>query len=133
DSGAEATTGMSYLGMADSVVTRFEQSVLDWLAAELTRDVDTTDAPPGFTLGLVGWLGYELRAETMGTPATRESRYPRAAWLRVTRCLAFDHERRQVLLLALVPGDAEPWTGEAGAWRAMMLERVREHPSALPP
>ena len=132
DSGANATTGMSYLGLADSVVTRFNGPVLDWLGAELDREIDTTDAPPGFTLGLVGWLGYELRAETMGTPATREARYPRAAWLRVNRCLAFDHERRQVLLLALVPDGAEPWTGEAGAWRAMMLERVREHPSSLP-
>jgi anthranilate synthase component 1 len=108
DSGPRATTGMSYLGLASEVVTRFTSPVLDWLQAELrSQSTDTSDAPPGFALGWVGWLGYELRSETMGVPVKRASRYPDAAWLRVDRALAFDHARREVTLLAL--DDVEGW------------------------
>jgi para-aminobenzoate synthetase component I len=90
------------------VVTRFDGPVLEWLQAQLrAEDVDTGDAPAGFTLGWVGWLGYELRGETMGVPVARASRYPLAAWLRVDRALAFDHARREVTLLAL--DDLEGW------------------------
>jgi anthranilate/para-aminobenzoate synthase component I len=42
-----------------------------------------------------------LRGETMGVPVSRESRYPDAAWMLVTECLAFDHVSREVTLLAL--------------------------------
>ena len=102
DSGPGATTGMSYLGLAAEAVTEFDGPVLDWLQGELqSQDVDTSDAPPGFALGWVGWLGYELRGETMGVPVARASRYPLAAWLRVDRAIAFDHARREVTLLAL--------------------------------
>lgn len=107
DSGPNATTGHSYLGRAAEVVTEFPRGVLAFLRG-LEQDVDTSDAPPGFRLGWVGWLGYELRAETMGVPVERESRYPLAAWLRVDRALAFDHAVGEVLLLSL---------DDPGAWR----------------
>jgi para-aminobenzoate synthetase component I len=123
DSGPSATTGMSYLGLAAEVVTRFEGPVLDWLQAELySHDVDTVDAPPGFALGWVGWLGYELRGETMGVTVTRGSRYPLAAWLRVDRALAFDHARREVALLAL---------DDLDGWRMSVAEAL-EAPVAQP-
>lgn len=110
DSGPQATTGMSYLGLAAQTVTEFDGPVLDWLQAELAaQDVDTAEAPHGFALGWVGWLGYELRGETMGVPVGRRSRYPLAAWLRIDRALAFDHARREVVLLAL--DDLEDWRG----------------------
>ncbi len=125
DSGAAATAGMSYLGVAADLVTDFDGPVLDWLRGELASvDVDTTDAPPGFALGWVGWLGYELRGETMATPVTRQSRYPRAAFLRVVRALAFDHATREVTLLA-IDGDLEVWRTEVDAALA--------HPVALEP
>ncbi len=108
DSGPHARSGMSYLGVASSVVTEFDGPVLDWLQAELrSHDIDTTDAPSGFALGWVGWLGYELKSQTMGVPATRDSRYPLAAWMRIERALAFDHARHEVTLLAL--DDLESW------------------------
>jgi para-aminobenzoate synthetase component 1 len=109
DSGASATTGMSYLGVAAELVTEFDGPVLEWLRAQ-QRDVDTSAVPRGFALGWVGWLGYELRGETMGEPIERESRYPLAAFLQVDRALAFDHERQDVLLLAL--DDIESWRAE---------------------
>ena len=108
DSGPHATSGMSYLGLASQTVTEFDGPVLDWLQRELrAQDADTTDAPAGFALGWVGWLGYELRGETMGVPVARRSRYPVAAWLKVDRALAFDHARHEVTLLAL--DDIEGW------------------------
>ncbi len=100
DSGASATTGMSYLGVAAEVMTDFDVPVLDWLRAQ-QHDVDVSAAPQGFRLGWVGWLGYELRSQTMATPRTRRSRYPDAAWLRIDRCLAFDHASRTVAVYAL--------------------------------
>ncbi|MGL4339927.1 MAG: anthranilate synthase component I family protein [Rhodoglobus sp.] len=108
DSGPQATSGMSYLGLAASVVTSFDGPVLDFLRRELAAaDVDTSDAPPGFALGWVGWLGYELRGETMATPVSVHSRYPLAAWLRIERAVAFDHTHRVVTLMAL--DDIEGW------------------------
>lgn len=115
DSGPDATGGHSYLGVAAHVTTDFGGPVLDWLRAaidEADPSTDPTDAVPssaapsappalGFTLGLVGWLGYELRGETMGEPVHRASRYPLAAFLTVHRALAFDHARREVTLMAL--------------------------------
>jgi len=123
DSGPQARAGMSYLGLASEVVTDFHGPVLDWLQAELyAEDIDSTDAPAGFALGWVGWLGYELRGETMGVPVTRSSRYPLAAWLRVDRALAFDHARHEVTLLAL---------DDLAGWRATVAEAL-EAPAALP-
>jgi para-aminobenzoate synthetase component 1 len=100
DSGPTASEGVSYLGVAASVTSRFDGPVLDWLR-EQSHDTDVSGAPHGFRLGWVGWLGYELRRETMGVPVSRESRYPDAAWMLVTECLAFDHASREVTLLAL--------------------------------
>ena len=71
DSGPHAVTGTSYLGLAASVTTTFDGPVLDWLRdSRADADVDTGGVA-GFALGWVGWLGYELRAETMGTPVAR--------------------------------------------------------------
>ncbi|MFZ2963746.1 MAG: chorismate-binding protein, partial [Rhodoglobus sp.] len=121
DSGPHATTGHSYLGRAAEVVTDFPGGVLPFLRS-IGRDADTSAAPPGFRLGWVGWLGYELRAETMGVTVERESRYPVAAWLRVDRALAFDHAAGEVLLLSL---------GDAGAWREE-AEAALAAPAATP-
>lgn len=128
DSGPNATTGVSYLGVASSVTTDFDSRVLDWLR-DAAMDADTEAAPPGFRLGWVGWLGYELRAETMGVPVAHHSRYPNAAWMFVDRCLAFDHATREVTLLAL--DEVTKFRGQVddALWAA---ERVNPG-AALPP
>jgi anthranilate synthase component 1 len=124
DSGPDATTGMSYLGLGEEVVTDFDGSVLTWMREQQAVPVDTSGVAPGFTLGWVGWLGYELRGETMGVPVNRTSRYPTAAFLRVERAIAFDHARREVTLLALE--DTADWSAEVGAALAAPLrERAR--------
>ncbi|MBG6054454.1 anthranilate synthase component 1 [Salinibacterium sp. CAN_S4] len=124
DSGPGATTGMSYLGLASEVVSGFDRPVLDWLRESLAAEqVDASDAPPGFSLGWVGWLGYELRGETMSLPVQRESRYPDATWLRIERALAFDHSTGVVTAMAL--DDAE-------AWRAEVLVALSQDAQPLP-
>jgi len=120
DSGPHATAGTSYLGVSARVTTDFDGPVLDWLRAQ-QYGVDTSEVTGGFTLGWVGWLGYELRGETMGVTVQRASRYPNAAWMYVDRCLAFDHERGEVRLLTL---------GDVDEYRASVLEALS---SAAPP
>ena len=116
DSGPDASTGMSYLGLATSVKTEFDGPVLDWLRMELASEqIDASDAPPGFALGWVGWVGYELRGETMDVPVERRSRYPDAAWLRIERALAFDHATGIVTAMAL---------DDVQGWRAEVLETL---------
>ncbi|HEU4849843.1 MAG TPA: aminodeoxychorismate synthase component I, partial [Terrimesophilobacter sp.] len=130
DSGVSATTGWSYLGVASRTVTasieggsltewpsgaRRDGTVLDFLREELGPGIEADD-PAGagpFRLGWVGWLGYELHTQTMGTGIRRPSRYPDAALMFVDRALAFDHATRTVALLAI----GDDWTGELAAWR----------------
>ncbi len=99
DSGPDATTGTSYIGLASEVVSSFDGPVLDWLEHQIADTVD--GAVAGFSLGWVGWLSYELRTQTLGTTVRHVSRYPLAAWLRVERAIAFDHASRTVTLMAL--------------------------------
>ncbi|MGX5680190.1 anthranilate synthase component I family protein [Schumannella luteola] len=123
DSGPNATTGRSYLGVASALTTDFDGPVLDWLSGQ-ARDVDTSAAPEGFRLGWVGWLGYELRSETMGTPCTRRSRYPDAAWMLVEQCLVFDHATRTVTALSL---------GDAGEYATEVAEALEATAPVVPP
>ena len=110
--------GTSYLGAGERWLPR--APVLDAVRAELAGPAPEADddAPP-FRLGLVGWLGYELRGETMGVPVAHASRYPDAAFLRVDRAVAIAADGT-AQLLAL--GDA--WEGElaavAGRYRSVV-------------
>ena len=99
----------SHIGASDTVLGG--SSVFDELRADLAaRHVPDVGGAP---LGWVGWLGYELRAQTMGVAVTRASRYPDAALLAVDRCVSFDHESGEAHLLAL----GHEWTRELAAWR----------------
>ncbi|MEP6479406.1 MAG: anthranilate synthase component I family protein [Rhodoglobus sp.] len=124
DTGANATTGASYIGAASRVADTFEGSVFDFLRADLAEHALESGAD-GFQLGWVGWLGYELRFETLGQPRNRESRYPDAALIFVDRAIEFDHASQTVTLLAL----ASDWA-EAAAWRDATIAALD---SAAPP
>ena len=118
--------GSSYLGAAQWVVDAEEirlrgGDVLGWLRSERARwDVDATEARGGFALGIVGWFGYELYAETMGLGAGRPRRYPDALFMRVDRALAVDHATGRARLLAR----GRDWSGELGRWRDRVLETL---------
>lgn len=142
DAGTDAHGGVSYVGaatprsrlarvsIARGTVTISDpadptgapqvlrQTVFDFLRSELQAHADVTvaDAPDGFRLGWLGWLGYEVGAASLGVPAS-SSRYPDAALLYVDRALRFDHATRSVSLLVLDrpgddPTDAEAWADE---------------------
>lgn len=124
------TSGVSYLGAASRVVTDFDVPVLDFLRAELVRDrIEPDAANPGFALGWVGWLGYELRGQTMGAPLHHTSRYPDAALMFIDRAIAFYHDSARIELLALA--DMDGWRGEVetALARAVVRPPVAPEPS----
>ncbi len=116
---------------ADGTAERVRQQFFDYLDDQLrAREVP---APAGlpfeFNLGYVGYLGYELKAETGGTDA-HQSETPDAALLFADRALVLDHETRTSYLLALsIVGDAAG-TAEAEAWLATTAEALRALPAA---
>ena len=116
DSGRDATDGKSFMGRASRTVTSdtIDGSILDFLREELAEiQLDADSDSDSFSLGWLGWLGYELRFETLDLPRTRHSRYPEAAFLYVDRVVEFDHTTGVVSLVAL----GTDWTGELADWR----------------
>jgi para-aminobenzoate synthetase len=116
---------------ADGNAERVRQSFFDYLDEQLrAREVPTQAGLPfDFHLGYVGYLGYELKAETGGTDAHR-AETPDAALLFADRALVLDHTTRTSYLLALsIAGDAAG-TAEAGAWLATTAEALRALPAA---
>jgi para-aminobenzoate synthetase component I len=113
DSGPDATDGRSYLGRASRVITsEHTDSVLEFVRADLA-DSALSATGEGFALGWVGWVGYETRFETMGTPRSRAAADPDAAFLYLDRAIEFDHAARVVTLLAL----GDEWTEDLLRWR----------------
>ncbi|WP_426521119.1 anthranilate synthase component I family protein [Diaminobutyricibacter sp. McL0618] len=97
--------------------------ILDVLADSLAefgdlspRHRDATD----FTLGWIGWLGYEYGAAANGIPVA-PTRAPDAAMLFAERAVVFDHAARSVELIALDQEGAAEW---ADALRARLAASV---------
>jgi para-aminobenzoate synthetase len=112
------------------------ESIFDYLERELSRLVPAgPELPFGFDCGLVGWLGYELKAEC-GADAAHRSPVPDAAFVFADRIIVFDHAEQHTYLLCLVePGgevEAEAWI-EATARRLEALPAAVESPSARGP
>lgn len=68
--------------------------------------VDTPGLAQGFNLGWVGWFGYELGSDTVGTPA-HPSPTPNTALMFVDRAIAFDHASSTTTLMALTDSAAD--------------------------
>lgn len=71
------------------------------------------DYPCGFTLGWLGYLGYELKRETGGSNVTAAS--PDASLLFAGRAVVLDHVEDTVWLLTLDTADAGDWLETARA------------------
>ncbi|MCO5996222.1 aminodeoxychorismate synthase component I [Actinoallomurus rhizosphaericola] len=82
--------------------------------------------PFDFTLGYVGYLGYELKAETGGT-AAYDALTPDAALLFADRAVVFDHRERTCHLLCLGEGPEDP---HAAAWLDETEARLLRLPTA---
>jgi anthranilate synthase component 1 len=107
DSGQHSETGSSYLGFSHSSPQFFNDSspetVFTWLTSQLerARECDVSEASRSdFTLGWVGWFGYELARITTGVDLPTSS-HPDAAWLHIDWAIEFDHDRAQCFLLSL--------------------------------
>lgn len=114
---------------------RVQGGGFDALEATLAAvSVSTGDAPFDFCGGLVGYLGYEMKAECGG--AQRHlSPAPDAAFIFVDRFLAFDHQEKTLYLAALC---AAPERAAATDWfaatsRRLLAERPEETPAMQPP
>ena len=102
---------------SDGWVETHDRTFFDYLDEQVARR--HVPVPPGlptdFNLGYVGYLGYELKAETGGSAAYR-SETPDAALLFADRMLVIDHVDRVCYLVAL-SGGAVP-EAAAEAWLA---------------
>ncbi|GAA2991628.1 aminodeoxychorismate synthase component I [Actinokineospora diospyrosa] len=95
----------------------------DWLDRDLAaRRTIVPPLPFDFALGWVGYLGYELKAET-GGEAAHTSPHPDAAMIFADRAVAVDHETGELYLMALAEaGD----TAGADAWLDETEHRLTE-------
>ncbi|MEE6165020.1 MULTISPECIES: aminodeoxychorismate synthase component I [unclassified Mycolicibacterium] len=113
---------------ADGNIERVRQQFFDYLDEQLrAREVPAPDGLPfEFNLGYVGYLGYELKAETGGA-AAHQSDTPDAALLFADRALVLDHATRTSYLLAL---SLSGGSAEAEAWLATTASALRTIPAA---
>ncbi|MFC4160763.1 aminodeoxychorismate synthase component I [Chitinimonas lacunae] len=125
------STGELTVERADGV-ERLQTGCFDYLAARLRgpRPQIPAGLPFEFDLGFVGYLGYELKAET-GATAGHQSETPDAALLFVDRALVFDLAARQTYLLALAGADSEGWIDATKAQLADLPVAATE-PAASP-
>jgi para-aminobenzoate synthetase len=94
---------------------------LDWLGARLdARRVPDPGLPFGFAGGYVGWLGYELKAET-GGDRVHHAATPDAALLFVDRFVAFDHDDERAYAVAVAD---EAGTAAATEWLRRTAARL---------
>ncbi len=105
------------------------ESIFERLADELRRRGPVEhELPFELDCGFVGYLGYELKAET-GGDAAHASPLPDAFFVFADRLVAVDHGEGATYLLALCPrGEAEA-AAVADAWLEATERRLR----ALPP
>jgi para-aminobenzoate synthetase len=94
--------------------TKVRQPFFDYLQDQLQRrKVPVPEALPfDFNLGYVGYLGYELKAETIGD-LVHESAHPDAALVFADRVIALDHAEGCCYLLALAVRGS---TAAAATW-----------------
>jgi para-aminobenzoate synthetase len=104
------------------------QSIFDYLKEELAaQHMPPAALPFGFAGGFVGYLGYELKQEC-GAQAPHASALPDASLLFSDRFIAFDHEAREVHLVALAQAGAAP-----PAWLEEMEETLNRVSPPPPP
>ena len=105
--------------------TTCRSGFFDWLAADLaglrTELPALSELPCEFTLGWVGYLGYELKAEAGGNRAHR-SEEPDATLVFADRAVVLDHATGTTHLLALVEDGT---AGDEPAARAWLADTAR--------
>jgi para-aminobenzoate synthetase len=104
-------------------------TLCDWLARSLAEtSVAAADLPCDFTGGLVGYLGYELKAECGGALVHR-SPLPDAVLLFADRLIAYDHATDEAHVIAL---STRAGRDEAALWARWTARRLRTIPAPAP-
>jgi para-aminobenzoate synthetase len=111
----------------DGGVERRSTAFLDWLDERVAEFA--VEGREFFTGGLVGYLGYELRAEC-SSPISQRSSFPDAALLFADRLIAYDHQDARAHVVALAEAGGHE---EALAWAQGTAERLRALGSAPTP
>ena len=105
---------------------------LDWLDADLAgHRAEAPELPFGFSLGWVGYLGYELKAECGGQLRHRSAQ-PDATMIFPDHALAFDHAAGLCYLLALAEGPEEAAARQWLAGTAAVLAELAGQPPPGP-
>jgi para-aminobenzoate synthetase len=125
---ADKTVMLQRNGRAPELIS---SSFFDYLAKQLRNRAlpAVTGLPTAFNLGYVGYLGYELKAETGGTEEYR-SPSPDAAMIFADRAVLFDHAVGDCYLLCLGSDSPPP---EVITWLDTMSARLRSLSSASTP
>jgi para-aminobenzoate synthetase len=111
---ADANCGVS-VRCSDGSVTHLEQSIFDYLGQQTAeRAVAGFEGDCDFSLGYVGYLGYEMKAEC-GGDAVHQSDLPDAGFVFCDRAVVVDHQLGETWLLALADKEILDWA-QATAW-----------------
>lgn len=119
DAGADAPEGWSFVGTG--IPSSFPADV------RIDGGGGADDSGPPLRGGWVGWYDYESGARTAGAPASDAVGASGAAWLRIARLAAFDHETGAVWVVAS-ESDLDEW--ETFVARAAWTAGPHEEPAA---
>jgi aminodeoxychorismate synthase component I len=123
--GAAARVAKAWPGRVEVDGQDVGPGFFDWLEETLAVQVDVPDVPFGFTLGWVGYLGYELKAECGGARA-HEAEDPDAVLMYIDRAIVFDHDTSSVYLVAV----DDEWITETSALLAALPDLGPARPPA---
>ncbi|ALE07321.1 anthranilate synthase [Arthrobacter sp. ERGS1:01] len=123
---AAHTAGLTTL-RSGQVTTHIRAPFFRWLDSVWGRKaVRAPEHYPGdFTLGWLGWLGYELKGETGGAvsaPPAGPGAPPTAALLFAGRAVVVDHQEKCLFLLTLAEANHPASRDEAAAWTAQVRD-----------
>lgn len=100
-----------------------DTTIFDFLRREIGAAPLESAGEPNFRLGWLGWLGYELSAQTEQTPL-HASRYPDARLMFVDRSIACDHSRQTLTLSVFADAEgAETWLEETSSLCAELARK----------
>jgi para-aminobenzoate synthetase len=120
---ADANCGVN-IRYSDGTVTHLEQSIFDYIGQQTAeRAVTGMKTDCDFALGYVGYLGYELKAES-GGDAAHQSDLPDAGFVFCDRAVVIDHKLGETWLLALASHEMRD-EAEATSWLDVAERTVR--------
>ena len=115
------------------IISHHAKPLWDFLRTVLAEHaIEKNTLPFDFQCGLVGYLGYELKSETMQVQNQHHSTVPDAQFIFLDRLLVFDHQEKKTYLVALTEENRSWLTDTRQALASMPEKFVPElKPQAL--